>query len=137
MGDYQGAIADYTDAVKLNPNMEGAFLNRGSVRFASGNYDDAIRDYSLAIQLKPDHDDAFYFRGLAEYQSGRYQNAISDCSEQQRIFGNHIESPSPPGILCERNVQNLFGRVGIRLFRFVSVTYVGIWRCGKGDPEIL
>ena len=62
--DYDGAIADYTAAIQLNPNFAEAYKRRGAVRNAKGEADTSIADYSEAIRLKPQDAEAYYNRGL-------------------------------------------------------------------------
>src|SRR6516225_4524028 len=50
-GDYNRAIADYDQAIKLKPSAEGYF-NRGNAQLGKGHYDRAIDDYNQAIRLK-------------------------------------------------------------------------------------
>ena len=69
LGDYNGAIADYTHAIQLKPNAAGFYALRGLARQQLGQYLDAIDDYDKAIQLKPDYAEAYSNRGLAKYHS--------------------------------------------------------------------
>ena len=40
--DYRGAIQDYNQAIKINPNFELAFNNRGNAKFGLGDHRGAI-----------------------------------------------------------------------------------------------
>ena len=52
--DYQGAIADYNEASRLNPNDARAYYNnRGLAKSALGDKQSAIADYNEAIRLNP------------------------------------------------------------------------------------
>ena len=52
-GDLDRAIADYTQAIQLNPKYAPAYYNRGSAWGNKGDFDRAIADYSQAILLDP------------------------------------------------------------------------------------
>ncbi|MCA1990707.1 MAG: tetratricopeptide repeat protein [Coleofasciculus sp. S288] len=80
-GDYQGAIADFTQALQLNPNDADTYYNRGYVHHTLGNYDKAITDYTEAIRLNPDFAQAYSNRGYAYFVSEKYKEAIADCSK--------------------------------------------------------
>src|SRR5262245_53999518 len=44
-GDYERALQDYGQAIKLNPKFAPAFINRGVVYDKKGDYDRAIQDF--------------------------------------------------------------------------------------------
>src|SRR2546429_5742743 len=44
-GDYDRAIQDYDQAIRLKPDYPTAFNNRGDAYHAKGDYDRAIQDY--------------------------------------------------------------------------------------------
>lgn len=56
--DYDRAIRDFTEAIRLNPQYAIAYYNRGLSYFRSGNYRRAIADYEEALQIDPDHPSA-------------------------------------------------------------------------------
>ena len=64
--DYQGAIADYTKAIEINPQLAPAYYNRGLAKYDLKDYQGAIADYSKAIEINPQYADAYYNRGLAK-----------------------------------------------------------------------
>ncbi|MDH6083955.1 tetratricopeptide repeat protein, partial [Umezakia ovalisporum] len=47
------AVADYTQAIKLNPNDAGAYHNRGVVYGKLGDINKAREDFQRAKQLYP------------------------------------------------------------------------------------
>ena len=64
-GDYDKAIADYTEAIRLNPKLAEAYYSRGFAYGKKGDYDKAIADYTEAIRLDPKYAEAYYNRGVA------------------------------------------------------------------------
>jgi tetratricopeptide (TPR) repeat protein len=82
--DFDRAIADYSEAIRLNPQAWHAFILRGGAWREKKDFDRAIADYSEAIQLNPPHphDAAFVFdrRGLVYLKLGNYGAAIADYS---------------------------------------------------------
>jgi tetratricopeptide (TPR) repeat protein len=83
--DLGGAIADYTEAIRLNPEFLSAFNNRGNARADQGDLNGAIADFSEAIRLNPQNVSAFNNRGFARAQQGDRAGAITDFSEAIRL----------------------------------------------------
>ena len=52
-GDANLAIADYSEAIRLNPKYAEAYHGRGTVYYNTHEQDKAIADYTEAIQLYP------------------------------------------------------------------------------------
>ena len=84
-GDLDGAIEDYSEAIRLRPDFGLAIYNRGVARQDKKDLDGAIEDYSEAIRLKPDYAGAFYNRGLALQDKDDLDGAIEDYSEAIRL----------------------------------------------------
>jgi tetratricopeptide (TPR) repeat protein len=81
LGDYKGAIDDYTQAINLNPASDNAYNKRGNAYYILEQYYDAINDYTKAINLNPASDNAYNNRGNAYYQLERYYDAIDDYTQ--------------------------------------------------------
>jgi tetratricopeptide (TPR) repeat protein len=88
--DYDGAIADYTESLRLKPDFAHAFYNRGLAHQTKGDYDRAITDYTEAIRLDPTYFRAYKNRGLAYRAKGDMSDANSDLNEASRL------SPTKP-----------------------------------------
>ena len=52
--EYDKAIADYTEAIRLDPKDATAYDDRGNAWYAKNEYDKAIADYTEAIRLDPE-----------------------------------------------------------------------------------
>ena len=84
-GDYDLAIADYDQAIKLRPDYAEAYLSRGGVYDAKGEYDRAIADYDQAIKLRPDYAEAYSNRGIVYKARGEYDRAIADYDQAIKL----------------------------------------------------
>ncbi len=71
-GDYDRAIADYSEAIKLEPKNTAAYYNRGVAYQAKNDYVHAIADYTQAIALDPKNINAYNNRGSAYRHQGDY-----------------------------------------------------------------
>jgi tetratricopeptide (TPR) repeat protein len=76
--DYKGAIADFNQVLRLNPNYEAAYTGRGIARDNSGDKKGAIEDLSQAIRINPNNVRAYSARGLNKAELGDKQGAEAD-----------------------------------------------------------
>ena len=83
--DYDKAITDYTEAIRLDPNYFLAYLNRGNAWGAKKEYDKAIADYAEAIHLDPNDPRPYSNRGVVWHQKKDYDKAIIDFTEAIRV----------------------------------------------------
>lgn len=100
-GDFDPAIADYSQALALRPddettirNLRVAHVRRGEVRFASGAYDSAIADFTRAVELEPDHHLAYQRRGELYVELGLLDLAVDDLERAALI------NPGDPEIMA-------------------------------------
>ena len=85
LGDYKGAIFEYTQAIRLVPDNALAYIKRGLAKADLGQHFAAISDYDTAIRLKPDEADAYISRGYAKGDLGQHRAAISDYDTAIRL----------------------------------------------------
>ena len=80
-GEYADAVAEYTQAIALDPKYAVAYNNRGAANNHLGKYAEAIVDYDQAIALDPQGTVAYNNRGAANNNLGKYAEAIADCTQ--------------------------------------------------------
>jgi tetratricopeptide (TPR) repeat protein len=79
------AIADYDQAIRLDPKGANAYFNRAAAFRRKGDYDRAVTDYDQFIRLKPTDPDGYYYRGTAYDSEGDYDRAIADYDQAIRL----------------------------------------------------
>ena len=84
-GDYDRAIADYDEVIRLNPDAVHAYNNRGVAYNAKGDHDRAIANYDQVIRLNPEHDKAYNNRGVSYQRKGHHDRAIADYDQAIRV----------------------------------------------------
>ena len=84
-GQWDKAIGDYDEAIRLKPDFAFALNNRGNAYYGKGHFDRAIKDYDLAIRLKPDFSEAFGNRGNVYRKKGQIARAIKDYDKAIKL----------------------------------------------------
>ncbi len=90
--DYQGAIDDYTEAIRIDPNNAYAYNNRGNAKSELKDYQGAIADYNQAINLNRNYAYAYNNRGNVKRKLKDYQGAIADYTQAIRIDPNNADT---------------------------------------------
>jgi tetratricopeptide (TPR) repeat protein len=96
--DYDNAIAEFTEAIKLNPNNAVFYFNRGIAYYRKNDYDNAIENFTNAIQLNSDDANFYYNRGRAYYEKKDYDNAITDYTNAIRLNPDYTNAYNSRGL---------------------------------------
>ncbi len=83
--DYDRAVSDYDQVIRLDPKSINVYYNRGFAYDSKGDYGRAVADYDQYIRLSPEDPDGYYHRGNAYYNKGDYDRAISDYDQAVRL----------------------------------------------------
>jgi tetratricopeptide (TPR) repeat protein len=86
--DYAHAMADFNEAVRLDPKSVMALTLRGDLFVERRDYDQAIKDFEQAIELDPNSVAAFADRGLAWAGKNEISQAITDYSKAIKLNPN-------------------------------------------------
>ena len=84
--DYNGAISDYTKAIKINPKDGDAYRKRGVAKSFLEDDKGAISEYTEAIKINPKDGDAYYGRGYAKEMLKDFQGALSDYTKATKLI---------------------------------------------------
>jgi len=84
-GDYQGAIADYSKAIEINPQDADYYFIRGLAKSRLKNRQGAIADYNKAIAINPQYVLAYSNRGIAKELVGDLKGACADWKEASSL----------------------------------------------------
>ncbi len=74
--DYVAAMAEYEQAVSLDPNNPAAWLGRGKANGRRGEAERAVADLEQAVELAPGSADAWEALSWARLHSGRDKQAL-------------------------------------------------------------
>jgi lipoprotein NlpI len=84
-GELDRAIADFNEAIRLDPKFALAYNNRGLAYRDKGELDRAIADFTEAIRLDPKFAVPFNSRGFTYDRNGERDRAIADYTEAIRL----------------------------------------------------
>jgi len=84
--DYDKAISEYNEAIRLDPSLTNAYTYRGLTYWCKKENDKAISDHNEAIRLDPKCAPAYTYRGLAYYESqGKLDMAEVDFAKADEL----------------------------------------------------
>ncbi len=111
LGNFEPAIADYTKAIEMEPEINQAqyHFHRGMCWSALSDPERAVEDYTASMQLFPDHPGPYHLRGKLYVDMERYEDAIADFDELMN------RKPHPEGYalrgLCKLTLGDAAGAV--------------------------
>jgi len=83
--DYDNAITQLTEAVRLNPDYARAYEVRARSYFFKEQYNMAVSGFDDTLRLDPNNALVYQFRGTAYIQLGQYDMAVKDYSDSIRL----------------------------------------------------
>jgi lipoprotein NlpI len=101
-GDDDRAIAEFNEAIRLDPKFAYAYSSRGLAYDHKGDLGHADPDYNEAIRLDPKYAQAYFNRGNAYYQTGDDDRAIADYSEAIRLDPKYAYAYNNRGTAYDR-----------------------------------
>jgi suppressor of tumorigenicity protein 13 len=84
-GEWEKAIALFSEAIQLNPNSAAMFAKRGAAYIKIQKPNACVRDCTRAIELNPDNAGAYKFRGRAHRLLGNFTDAAKDLATACKI----------------------------------------------------
>jgi tetratricopeptide (TPR) repeat protein len=97
-GDFLGAIGNFNEAIRLNPDDAQSYNIRGDVWDELGVFDRALADYDEAIRLDPDNPAVFHDRAILWQRKGALDKALVDLDRAIRF------SFADANLYCDRGL---------------------------------
>jgi tetratricopeptide (TPR) repeat protein len=118
MGDYKGAIEDFSSVIRLQPEFETlykAHFGRGYAKFQIGDFKGAKTDFDRAVRIYPNDAEVYVWRAYTKYRL-RY-NASSEIADYNRAIllnPDHAEAYFNRGQAKIKNRQLPSGCIDLR-----------------------
>jgi len=103
--NYDLAIKEFTESIKLNPNLTDSYRNRGIIYALTENYTNAINDFEKCLRINPNDSQA--------------KEMLSDARKKAGSGSSSSSAPKPSGsgssggssIDIRREIGSIFSRV--------------------------
>jgi len=89
-GDFVEAVRVLGAALRINPRLAAAHVNRGVALERLGRFAAALTSYDRAAALDPDDAGTFYNRGNALKELGRFADAVASFDRALALEANHV-----------------------------------------------
>ena len=102
--EFQKAIADFTEGIRLDPSYAFAYFQRGFAYHALEEPDKAYVDYTQSIQLDPHYITAYLNRGIILYtRRGEFDASIKDFDQALKLGPDNINALMHRGVAYGAN----------------------------------
>jgi tetratricopeptide (TPR) repeat protein len=85
VGENDRAIADYNEAIRLDPNYAAPYYNWGEIYLDRNDADHAITEFDQSIRVDPKYARAYAGRALAYLKKGDFDRSLADADEAVRL----------------------------------------------------
>lgn len=108
--EFQGAIIDFTEAIRQKPDLADAYYGRGFAKSRLGDYQGAIVDFTKVIGLISDYAGVYCNRANAKRLLGDYRGAITDYAMAIGMKSDDVEAYYNRGG-AKANLEDLQGAI--------------------------
>lgn len=84
--DFKGAIEDYTQAIKLDPNNADYYGVRAQAYVENNDKVRALADYNQIIKLEPERANSYGLRAIFYCNEGDYKKGITDWDQAAKMM---------------------------------------------------
>ena len=101
--EFEYAIINFNQAIKINPNYFEAYSNLGSAFINLQKLEEAMKNFDKAIEIKPDFAQAYHGKAYILMKYQKLEEAIKNWNKAIEINSNFI----PAHIECGHALANL------------------------------
>jgi len=137
--NYDRAITEFTEAIRLNPNYELAFYFRAEAYTIKDDYDKALADFTQAIRLSPNDTDNYNERGYVYIIRNEYDRAIADFNQTLKIDPNNTDAKEGLELARQRKQNSTPAAAPVQptppATAYVNPNFIppSVWNAGDGD----
>lgn len=113
IGQYEGSISDYTEAIRLDPQPE-RYHDRGVAFEMLNKRDRALMDAQEAIRLDDHAGNLYQWRAVLYFQTGNYSEALKDYTNAIRLNSDTYKGDP---LLATRALEGLYADRGLLYMR--------------------
>jgi len=125
-GDWQEALADLNECVRLSPGFAEAYYSRGMTREQLGDAQGAITDYNIYLDLVPNHYEALFSRAVLHYYLAHYEMARIDFLKIRKLPHQETTAIFFKQDAFEKGVDQVFTMQGTGphfIFNYLGLIY--------------
>jgi protein O-mannosyl-transferase len=101
-GDFNKAMSDFNEAIKIRPDYIEAFINRGIIYYEAGRLTEALSDFNKALAINPKVAEALYNRGNVYLKQNNFTQALWDYNKAIELDPGYAEAYTNRGSLYEK-----------------------------------
>lgn len=122
-GQMAAALADYNQALALNPKLGSIYNNRANYYAAQGQLAEAVLDYETAIDLDPTNIRAWINQGMTFRDLGMLPQALENFDQASYIY-QLVRRDTSEMVMLECHIHAQRGR---------THDILGDWNCAIAD----
>lgn len=90
--EYNEALQQYSEVIKINPEFPDIYTNRGMMFHYKQDYLSAIQDYNEALKLNPKNVTAYNNRGAARLMLKDFKGSVEDFTQAIALDSNNANA---------------------------------------------
>ncbi len=108
--DFDNAISNFTEAIRLDPDLPEGYTERGQVFFKRNEFERAIADFTAALAVNDSYAPALRGRGMAQLYRGDSDRALDDLTKAIQLSESDSAQLSPLDLFnARRSRAALYG----------------------------
>lgn len=110
-GDYENAIKDYNEMIRIKPDNSNVYASRGIAQYRNDQYHLGLQDLNQAIEMDPCNACAYNDRGTIYGENYHLNNALKDLNKAIEIDPYYSIAYGNRGIFSAKKYQINFNLV--------------------------
>lgn len=89
---YQKAVDDFSQVIKLDPDSIGALQRRGEEYFKLAKFKESVADFERVVELQPSRRPHHWQLGISYYYTGQLEEGIKLFESHQTVNSSDVEN---------------------------------------------